>query len=152
MTLALKVRLLTDPLSQGDILSGVETVTLDELGTMTRKTIAAIVLTHSCELDKPNTKNAIVAELRPMSLVTRQQAELIKESRVLSAVHIGDVPTFGDSFVDFRELHRVPKFQLANKLTTGRNAALDDEGCVQIAVYLFRFFVRVLPQLPPPIA
>ena len=145
MALELIKRKEAEPLSQGDIIRNIPVAAFSSLGEYSPQNILGVILSHSCELDKPKNLVALVCELRKVEGLQEQQAEQIRQGKVLNAAHVGEVESFGEAFVDFRQTHRVFKPHLLTLIPGGRVSALAEKACVQLSVFFFRYLVRELP-------
>ena len=99
----------------------------------------AIVLTHGCEIDQ-DSKQRMVALLRPLSGVPSEGQEIIRKHRNFSACHF---PAYGkimgESYVDFRRITTLHPDFLKN---SERIASLTDDAVKYIQTQFFRFLTR----------
>jgi hypothetical protein len=67
-------------------------------------------------------------------------------------MYLGDVPTIGESFVDFRYWHRVLRQDLVDARGSKQCiASMTVDGRINLQMHLFRFHTRRFPleDLPP---
>jgi hypothetical protein len=110
----------------------------------------AILLTHSCEVDKDG-KHRTVALIRPLPLnMPAQDLSTIRENKRFAFFYL---PTDGDqwpeSYVDFRRVCTVAPIWVDK---AKRVASLTDVARQALLLQLFRFFARVeldLSVFPP---
>ena len=71
--------------------------------------IRAIVISHSCEIDKSSVKHAYVAAVLQIPLSQRPQIPKIKDGEFLNLFYLPETPALGsESYVDLRTIFRVP--------------------------------------------
>lgn len=94
-------------LSQGDVLEPVK-IHEAHLGQKER-TYSVMVLSHSCELDKPHSKTFLAAAVRPLKDFDPQLLDGIREGRLLALFYIPTNPPriLDERCVDFRQIFRV---------------------------------------------
>lgn len=99
----------------------------------------AIVLSHDCELDKPQRKpRVLAAPLRPMSeLESSVSAEVLAQRR-LSLMPVPAIPTLGHYYADLRLIQNFDRAIL----DSARVASMSQEGLgrlrAQVVAFLFR--------------
>lgn len=109
------------------------------------KRLGALVLNHSCELDKLTGKHRVlVATIAPISAVTdKVAAENIMAQRRVSALPLPDVPGLGDCYADLRVIGAVQRSTIDQK----RIASMTPEAIKRLQLQLIAFFARVgLPE------
>jgi hypothetical protein len=97
------------------------------------------VLSHSCELDKPQNQRGQVAPVMPLEgLSPEHQSEIVRGANY-AHMYLPDVPTLGDCYVDLRVLSTVDTRSLR---TRSKVASMTDEARLRLHVHVFAFFTR----------
>jgi hypothetical protein len=140
-------------LSQGDIL---QDIVLDE---PRRKRLSrVIVLSHSCEIDKPQSKTLIGGEVFPLQREGKKYAGRIRteSNKIINIFYLPSTDGVVESYVDFRYLFRVYYADIGAEHwkqvgdqqhrtladPEKRIASLGDEATRQLALKFAFFFVR----------
>lgn len=145
-----------EPISQGDILKGVNCVDSATGPEGQRNTV--MVVSHGCEIDKPSAKSCYVADVKSLETIPENQKGSIRQGKVAAVIYLPLLePLGGESFVDLRTMYRVQLSQLcASELRTEPNGdrvrmltdpsirvgALSDDGVTVLHGQLILFFTR----------
>jgi hypothetical protein len=140
---------LREKLSQGDILTQITLI--DSAATTTSpQRYNVIVLSHDCEIDKPNNSIIIVCALRNLSEVPSITQEQIRKNKVYRTMYLESTKLFPESFVDFRLIFRVNKNFLEECSRQGfRVASLNDEARLALPAYFYMYLTRKVPGVEP---
>jgi hypothetical protein len=102
--------------------------------------LASIVLTHSCELDKPGTGRVLIAPISPVDVLAPQHREDILAQRKLAFLPLPDLPTLGTCYADLRCVLNIDR-KLAE--SEKRTASMTEDGRRRLHAQLIGFFARV---------
>lgn len=112
--------------------------------------IDAVVLSHECQIAKPNSDFVLCAAIRPSDAVVAGTWGHIRSGRVRHALHFPGYGAIGEGFVDFRRTYRVHGDFIDAANQDGRRlASMTDEAREALAAVLFRFVIRHLPADTP---
>ena len=141
-------------LSQGDICDGVA-VCIPDGGQCAARQARVIVLSHDCELDKPNERGqfALAAEVRRADEIPKGTWLNIVAGNGWNALYLPGGAAFGDAFIDFGRIHRVQRAALDGAVTYGRRlASLTDSAREAVVYALTSYFLHedILPPIVPP--
>jgi len=142
-------------LSQGDL---IEELDIQEIlgGEPNSSTHTVIVLSHDCEIDKPNNSIVLVARTREIGEIDSANQGNVRSGRVVNTMHLPAVDSMPESFVDFRFIHRVLKAELERGISENRRvASISDDAQAALQAFLHRFFSRAptpasIEESPPP--
>lgn len=98
----------------------------------------AIVISHSCDLDKGKGR-IIVAPIALIASVPPEQQQMILEQRHFALMPLPDIPEIGTHFADFRSLsvlHR--EIVVSNR----RIASMTESATVRLHAQIVAFFTR----------
>lgn len=111
-----------------------------------------MLLSHACEFDdKPHVKVLQVCRVRPMSVQNPQDVGNIRAGAQKDTMYLGDVPTLGEMFADFRFWHRVLREDLDAARAQARCvASMTLDGRLSLQAHLYRFHTRRLLGEAPP--
>lgn len=145
-----------EPISQGDILAGVTCIDASTGPDGQRKTV--MVISHGCEIDKPNANTCYVADVKPLSAIPANGHGSIRQGKVGAVIYLPlNESLGGEYFVDLRGIYRVQFSQICDtELRTESNgdrvrvlsdpsirlAALSDDGVAVLQGQLILFFTR----------
>lgn len=94
-----------DPLTQGDILDGV--ICIDAMSPV-GKTRRVLVLSHSCEIDKPESQTFYVAVVKPVAKEGERFSGGIRAGNVRNLIYLPEHQALGgDAYADLRAICRV---------------------------------------------
>jgi hypothetical protein len=119
-------------------------------GAVVGAVVGAIILSHSCELDKSRSNpRVLLAPIMQLDLLGANQE--MKDKIVMQQLHamlpLPDVPRLGTCVADLRALTNVPR----PTVDAGtRSASMTDASLRRMAAQLVAFFMRL--QLPPEIS
>lgn len=141
---------LREEISQGDIISNIpiSRVRFPDAVPVIRE-ILGILLTSDCEFDKPNSKYALIAEIRPLSEVSPNSHGNIKNFKTLNAFYIPSIGSISESYVDFRRTYQVDKeFVLDRAAKSLRVKSITEEGrlALQRQIAIFYGYDRKMDQ------
>ena len=94
------------------------------------------MLSHDCEIDKPNCKVLLVVRIRESGIYQADVWELAKQDRLVNGMYLPENDGEPDGFVDFRHIHRVRKDAI---LSCKKVASLSDEARIELTEHLNRF-------------
>jgi hypothetical protein len=135
---------LRSKLSQGDIFAQIPIVDSADPA-LKKKDYNVIILSHTCDIDKPTQKIVLVCAIRPFSELNPGQDKDIIKGRIRNAMHVKPVGEMGDSFIDFRFTFRVNKEFLQEAEKNGAKiASLMDDAQLALIEYFRRFLARDL--------
>ena len=133
--------------SQGDVFNGVPIayVTFNEdcSDVTTRiEYVRAIMLTYSCDFDKPNSHFVIFAQVRPLSEIPLGSQGNVREGKVRNLFYLPALEDkLEESYVDFRRIDRVSKIAVKHIAETeSRLCSLSDEAVEALRFNLAVFF------------
>ena len=133
---------LRSKLSQGDIFTQVPIVDSADPA-FKKKNYDVIILSHTCDIDKPNQKVVLVCAIRPFSELSPGQGKDIIKGWIINAMHVKPVGEMGDSFIDFRFTFRIHKEVLQQAEKSGTKiVSLTDNATLALIEYFHRFFAR----------
>lgn len=101
---------------------------------------SVIVVSHSCELDKPQRKSRVL--VAPVNLATTldaKQKEVIFAQKRISLMPLPDVPSLGDCYADLRSIMSVDRSFLDEAARVG---VLSDDWVLRLQAQLVAFFSR----------
>jgi len=134
-------------LSQGDIFNQIDLID-SAAPTAPPKTHNVIVLSHSCEIEKPSNSIVLVCAIRPLSQVDLGQRGHIQGNRIFNAMYLEPIGTLPESFIDFRYIFRVNKMFLEEGTRQGlKIASLNDETQLALTTFFYRFLARRIPSV-----
>jgi len=106
----------------------------------TCKRSKGILLSHDCEIDKPQVRKRLICPVVPLSRLRPQNQDRVKRNRIYSMLHL---PKYGtsleESFVDFNSVATIDAEFLRGK---NRIVSLSDIGRRALYVQLIRWFSR----------
>lgn len=129
-------------LSQGDIFFDIDLIdsAIPHNSPQKRK---IIVLSHNCEIDKPNNQAVLTCGIRQLSEVNLGLQNDIRASRVVNCMYLPAGSNMGESFIDFRQIFRVNKFYLNEAMNTGfRLCSITDEAQMALTMSFYKFLSR----------
>lgn len=133
---------LRDELSQGDVFRTLPVVDRRPNGTRERD-VSAVVLSHDCEIDKPESRFVLVVGIQPGDRIAPDRLGLVRAGRIRSAMHFPGSGPLAEGFIDFRRLYRVHRDFVDNAMTAGeRVASMTDEARDALIAFTMRFFSR----------
>lgn len=115
----------------------------------------ALLLSHGCQIDKPNKNIRIqLAPLLPLANLTPEQRENTLSQRNKRQLPLQGIPTLGDYYAD---LQTIMAFDIALLQDCRRIASMTPLGIKRLQVQLIAFFTHKdfssvldgLPDLPP---
>jgi hypothetical protein len=111
-----------------------------------------IVVSHGCAIDKPHADILHVCRLRLINELNATNIGNVRGGGVKDAMHLDDVPTLGEAFVDFGYWYRVLHDDLRAARADGRCvASMTPEGRLELQAHLYRFHTRrLVGEMPPP--
>ena len=129
-------------MSQGDLFVGV-TVGEVEHSEPILRCIRCIVLSHDCEIDKPQerARHALVAEVRSEEDAPGGLWNLIKQGKPWNTFYLEAGPNSAEGFVDFRRVYRIEKSELRLAEENGRRIASTSDDAREALVYAFTSFL-----------
>jgi hypothetical protein len=102
---------------------------------------AALVVSHSCELDKGERKARVhVAEVRPMASLQPDARERIMSQSRISLMPLPDLPTLGDCYADLRTIGGIDR---RAALAAPKVASMTDAAVARLQAQLVAFFTRL---------
>jgi hypothetical protein len=112
-----------------------------------------MVLSHGCEIDKPDANVCLVSRVRPITDQREKFQERIRSGRIANVMYLPSEGRLDESYVDFRYIYRLPykqigatRFDQAGQRgfegTDGRRCSLSDEGQQTLHGAIARFFLR----------
>lgn len=103
----------------------------------------AIVVSHSCELDKKNSNLVLLAPIAPLDRITDTNAKAnILAQRRQAFLPLPDVPGLGTCYADFRTLSYVEMKTIPDNT---RQVSMSDEGVLRLRAQIVAFFSRINP-------
>jgi hypothetical protein len=109
------------------------------------RVVPVLVVTHSCQLDKGESKErVIVAPIYPLSATRPDEQSIILAQRRISKMPLPDVPGLGPSYADLRMITAVDRSFLP---TANRLAQLTTDGCDRLHAQLVGFFTNLDPNV-----
>ncbi len=138
-------------LSQGDIFAQIDLFD-SALPQLPSKRYNIIVLSHSCEIDKPTNSIVLICAILPLVEVEENGRGNIKRNRTYHTMYLEPAGGLPEGFVDFRYVFRVKKEFLQECMREGfRVISLNDEAQSALASLFFRFLARKTPiqDIPP---
>jgi hypothetical protein len=101
----------------------------------------AILISHSCELDKPPPHRVIALVRQVSELSKEEEKETIRNNGKYACFYLPSIEDkLPESYVDFRRISTIgPKWLL----TTTRQASLTDHARKKMLLALIRFFARL---------
>lgn len=129
-------------LSQGDVL--VQIPLLDSANpTAPEKTHNIIILSHTCEIDKPKNMVVLVCAIKPLTDFGSGQDEDIRRGRMINVMYLALSDRLPESGIDFRYTYRFHKEALLEfSKNDHKISSLTDEGQEALANFYYRFLVR----------
>lgn len=107
------------------------------------KLIDAIVVSHSCDLDKEREKGRVlVAPILPISGLRDDVRRRVLAQETVNLLALPDLPTLGTSYANLRLIGVVDR-ELVD--AASRVASLSDNGLVRLKAQLIYFFTRIPP-------
>ena len=101
----------------------------------------AIVLTHSCELDKPaGRKRVLVAAVFDAASMTEAERAQVFGQKRFSRLPLPQVPGVGDCYVDLRLMMTIDRRSIEEK---HRIAGMTDDGVQRLKLQLVGFLTRL---------
>lgn len=120
---------------------------------LTSTTHPLVLLSHGCMYEKRRDGDVLLAcRVRTFVRMSANDIGNVRAGGVKHTMYLGEVPTIGEAFADFRYAYRVLRDDLVAANHAGRRvASMTVDGRVDLQVHLFRFFTRRLPleDLPP---
>ncbi len=103
-------------------------------------TFHALVLSHSCDLDKHERKGrAIVAPIRPIDCLNSDDRTTVLCQSRRSLMPLPDIPTLGSYYADLRLISSVDRKMIED----GRIASMSELGVQRLHAQLAVFFLRL---------
>jgi hypothetical protein len=107
-------------------------------------TAHTIVLSHSCDLDKPKDGAAVlVAPVFKIDTLPPEHRGPVLEQRTISMLALPELPEVGDAYVDLRSPRPIPR-ELAGP--QARLVSMSDTGLIRLQAQLMEFFLRLKPE------
>jgi len=133
---------LRSKLSQGDILTQIPL--LDSANPMApEKKHDVIILSHTCEMDKPKNMVVLVCAIKPLTSFEPGQDADIRRGKMISVMHMESNDKLPESGIDFRYTYRFHKEKLLEfSKKNHKLSSLTDEGQEALAKFFYRFLVR----------
>lgn len=103
--------------------------------------VRALVVTHSCELDKELDGRVLVAMTAPLSVVQdpAKRAAILEQKR-RAFMPLPDVPGEGDMYADLRTIAYVDRKLVPD---SSRKCSMTEEGVVRLRAQLIEYFTRL---------
>jgi hypothetical protein len=102
--------------------------------------IPAIVLSHSCELDKDRKSGrVIVAPIFPITNVSEDQRDSILQQKHFALMPLPEIPELGTYFADFRSISTLHR-DVVNEVQ--RIASMTELANQRLAAQIVAFFLR----------
>lgn len=141
--------LMKEPLDKGSKKLWPETSTIQLYKTDGRglyiargRMIEAIVVSHSCELDKGNNTQVLLAPIAKIERVQVEHQKNILQQKRHAFMPLPDVPELGTCYADLRYLHFADRKNVPDK---SRHASMTDEGVLRLRAQIVAFFSRIDP-------
>ena len=136
---------LRSEISQGDVFDQIPIVWFrSQDNVVLARFSKAILITHDCDFDKPNSRTCLLAEIRPLEEIDDGSKGNIRSNRAVNTLYMGQIgPAEQEWFVDFRRITRVDKELLQSRNREGlRLVSLTDEGRLALYRVIATFFSR----------
>jgi hypothetical protein len=132
-------------LSQGDIFTQVDLIDSATPQSPSQR-FDVIVLSHTCEIQKPSNSIALVCAVRPLSEIENGHRGNFQMNRVINAMYLEPIENLPESFIDFRYIFRVNKTFLEEYVREGfKIASFNDEAQLALTTFFYRFLARKTP-------
>jgi len=125
-------------ISQGDIFANVPLIDSAKPSDPP-KDYNVIILSHTCDIDKPTQKQVLVCVVKSFSVLKPGQDGDVRKDRVRNVMYLRTIKNLGEVFVDFRCEFRLNKEVLSEG---DKIISLTDQGQLALAHYFYRFLVR----------
>jgi hypothetical protein len=104
--------------------------------------ISAVLITSSCQYDKPDSAWVYIAEIRPLNELSIANQGHVKSRRLNRAFFLEQSPSgLSASYIDFRRIYRFSKAYIALKASNGKRIlSLTDEAQLALQHQLSLFF------------
>lgn len=104
----------------------------------------AIVVSHSCELDKGQ-QHVLLAPIAPLDSISDEKVRnnILSQAR-RAFLPLPEIPGLGTCYADFRMLNFVDRKGIPD---TNRMTSMSDEGSLRLRAQLLAFFSRINPDV-----
>lgn len=102
----------------------------------------SLVVSHSCDLDKPNNTRVLTVPIFEMSTLTPDEQVEVKAQAQIARVPLPDIPGLGLAYADLRLMNATPR----QSLSAGKRLlSVTDNGLLRLQAHLVEFFLRRQP-------
>lgn len=135
------LREIRQEISQGDVFEGIE-VTLT--ARPASNGFPVMLLTNDCDIDRiKEFAFLLAARVVPYAGIDRGTVGNIRNRTTTKAMPLEGHERFGDYFIDFREIHRIPREAFIAANGDGRRvASMSDEGRLAVIGWLHEHLAR----------
>ena len=100
----------------------------------------AIIISHSCELDKGSSNQVLIAPIAPLARIKDPGArERVQSQQRRALLPLPDITGLGDYYTDLRALSYVEKKNISDE---NRIASMSEDGLHRLHAQLVAFFTR----------
>jgi len=132
---------LREEISQGDIFDGIET---PQTARPSAGPFPLLLLTNDCDIDRVGEFAFLLAvRVVPYARIDPGTVGNIRNGTVTKAMPLEGHPRFGEHFIDFREVHRIPRDAVVSANADGRRvASMTDDARLQVIGWFHEHLAR----------